>query len=104
MNNISNGHIVNLTTDDVGAVLQEIFDDLGEDLDLGDMTLTAETKLLDLGLESISLVYLVSELQQHYGLGDRLFRRLRETGALIRDLSVGEVQALVVTLTQEKAA
>ncbi len=46
-----------LTTDDVGAVLQEIFDDLGEDLDLGDVTLTAETRLLDLGLESISLVY-----------------------------------------------
>ncbi len=98
------GKMSSLTTDDVGAVLQEIFDDLGEDLDLGDVTLTAETRLLDLGLESISLVYLVSELQQHYGLGDRLFRRLRETGSMIRDLSVGEVQKLVVTLKQERAA
>jgi len=96
--------MTSLTPDDVGAVLQEIFDDLGEDLDLGDVTLTPDTKLLDLGLESISLVYLVSELQQHYGLGDRLFRRLRETGSMIRDLNVGEVQKLVVTLKEELAA
>jgi acyl carrier protein len=96
--------MASITTVDVGAVLQEIFDDLGEDLDISGLTLTADTKLTDLGMESISLVYLVSELQQHYGLGDRLFRRLRETGAMIRDLSVGDVQTLVVTLRQEMAA
>ena len=101
---ISNENMTNMTSDDVASVLQEIFDDLGEDLDVGDLTLTSETKLIDLGMESISLVYLLSEMQQHYGLGDRLFRLLRETGVLIRDLSVGEVQAMVVTLKQEMAA
>lgn len=93
-----------LTTEDVGAVLHEIFEDLGEDLDLGQVSLTPETRLLELGLESISLVYLVSELQQHYALGDRLFRRMRESGALIRDLSVGELQDMVVALKNDKAA
>lgn len=98
------GIMATLTTEDVGAVLHEIFEDLGEDLDLGDVTLSPEMRLLDLGLESISLVYLVSELQQHYGLGDRLFRRLRETGSLIRDLSVGELQDMVVALKNDMAA
>lgn len=94
----------NLTTEDVRAVLQEIFLDLGEDLDLSDVDLTAETRLLDLGLESISLVYLVSELQQHYELGDRLFRHLRESAVMIRDLSVGDVETIVVALKNEIAA
>lgn len=93
-----------VTTLDVAAVLNEIFEDLGEDLDLGVVSLTPETRLMDLGLESISLVYLVSELQQHYGLGDRLFRRMREAGALIRDLSVGELQDMVVALKNDLAA
>lgn len=96
--------MVTLTIKDVGEVLHEIFEDLGEDLDLGQVTLTPETRLLDLGLESISLVYLVSELQQHYGLGDRLFRRLRESGMLIRNLNVGELQGMVVALKNDKAA
>ena len=93
-----------LTTKDVGQVLHEIFEDLGEDLDLGEVALTPETRLLELGLESISLVYLVSELQQHYGLGDRLFRKMRESGALIRDLSIGELQDMVVALKNDRAA
>jgi len=96
--------MVPLTDKDVSAVLHEIFEDLGEDLDLGQVTLTPDMRLLDLGLESISLVYLVSELQQHYGLGDRLFRRMRESGALIRDLSVGELQDMVVALKNDMAA
>lgn len=92
-----------LTTEAVGTVLHEIFEDLGEDLNLGDVSLTPERRLLSLGLESISLVYLVSELQQHYGLGDRLFRRMREVGSLIHDLSVGELQDMVVALKNDMA-
>ena len=99
-----NMNMPTLTISDVSAVLHEIFEDLGEDLDLGTVDLTAETRLLDLGLESISLLYLVSELQQHYALGDRLFRRMREAGALIRDLSVGELQSMVVALKNDIAA
>ena len=102
MNNIINMAL--LTNIDVSAVLHEIFEDLGEDLDLGPVALSGEIRLLDLGLESISLVYLVSELQQHYGLGDRLFRHMREKGALIRDLKVSELQNMVVALKNDMAA
>lgn len=87
-----------LTANDVGIVLREIFEDLGEDLDMGEAALTPDTKLMDLGMESISLVYLVSELQQHYGLGDRLFRQMRDDGILIRNLSVGDIEKMVVSL------
>ena len=87
-----------LTAEDVGIVLREIFEDLGEDLDVADTSLTSETKLMDLGMESISLVYLVSELQQHYGLGDRLFRQMRDDGILIRNLSVGDIEKMIVSL------
>ncbi len=96
--------MVKLSAADVGIVLREIFEDLGEDLDLGDVSLNPEMRLLDSGLESISLVYLVSELQQHYGLGDRLFRRMRDGGTMIRDLTVGELQDMVVLLKNEMAA
>lgn len=93
-----------LTADDVGRVLQEIFADLGEDLDIGEVSLTAGTRLIELGMESISLVYLVSELQQHYALGDRLFRQMRENGMLIRNLSVGDIEDMVVKLSHDGAA
>jgi aryl carrier-like protein len=87
-----------LTAGDVGLVLREIFEDLGEDLDVAQTSLTSETKLIDLGMESISLVYLVSELQQHYALGDRLFRQMRDEGIMIRNLSVGDIEQMVVSL------
>lgn len=93
-----------VTKDDVGRVLQEIFEDLEDDLGLGDLTLAAETRLIDLGLESISLVYLISELQQHYGLGDRLFRLMRERELLLKDMRVGEIQDMVVALAATDAA
>ena len=53
-----------ITYDDAMSVLQEIFEDLADDLDLEDETLDPNAKILDLGMESISLVYLISELQQ----------------------------------------
>jgi acyl carrier protein len=96
--------MANVIQEDVGRVLQDIFADLEDDLGLGDLTLSAETKLIDLGLESISLVYLISELQQHYGLGDRLFRQMREHQLLLKDMRVGEIQDMVVALASTDAA
>lgn len=93
-----------VTQEDVGRVLREIFEDLEDDLGLDDVALTPETRLLDLGLESISLVYLVSELQQHYGLGDRLFARMRAQELLLKDMRVGEVQDMVVEIAAGNAA
>ena len=79
--------------EDVLGVVRSIFGDLMEDLDLGDVEIDRSTRLIDLGVESISLVYLVSEIQQHYGLGDAVFRRLRGQGQLLTEMSVGIVDA-----------
>ncbi len=57
------------------AFVTEILDELTEDLDLGEVG--PEDLLGDLGLESISLVYLIAEVQQEFGLGDRLLDSLR---------------------------
>jgi aryl carrier-like protein len=85
-------------------VLRDIFADLEDDLGLDDLTLSPETRLIDLGLESISLVYLISELQQHYGLGDRLFRQMRENELLLKDMRVSQIQDMVVALASSDAA
>lgn len=93
-----------VTREDVGRVLQEIFQDLEDDLGLDDAALSPETRLIDLGVESISLVYLVSELQQHYGLNDRLFRHMRDKDLLLKDVRVGDIQSMVVALATSDAA
>jgi len=82
--------------DDVMAVLREIVDDLQDDLELDEVDLTPGTRLVDLGMESISLVYLVSELQQHYRQGDGVFRRLRAEGRLLAGMTVGDIVQSVV--------
>lgn len=96
--------MANVMQEDVGRVLRDIFADLEDDLGLGDLTLSPETRLIDLGLESISLVYLISELQQHYGLGDRLFRQMRENELLLKDMRVSQIQDMVVALASTNAA
>ena len=57
------------------AFVTEILDELTEDLDLGEVE--PEDVLGDLGLESISLVYLIAEVQQEFDLEDRLLESLR---------------------------
>jgi hypothetical protein len=69
--------------------LKELLQDINDDSDSGEVTL--ETRLVDLGLESISLVYLMAELQQMHGLGDALFRLMRGKGMLMKDMSVGDI-------------
>jgi len=96
--------MANVKQEDVGQVLRDIFADLEDDLGLDDLTLSPETRLIDLGLESISLVYLISELQQHYGLGDRLFRQMRENELLLKDMRVSQIQDMVVALASSDAA
>ncbi|MBK1635014.1 phosphopantetheine-binding protein [Rhodovulum adriaticum] len=85
-----------ISRENVLAVLTEVFEDLGDDLELETTDLTPDSKLLDLGLESISLVYLVSELQQHFGLGDRVFKALREEGRLLKDMTVDDIVTSVL--------
>ena len=93
--------MANITYEDANSVLQEILEDIFEGLDEEGLEFPAESKLIDLGLESISLIYLISELQQHYGIGDLLFRRLREEELMMKDMSIGEIINSVVTLANE---
>jgi acyl carrier protein len=69
--------------------LKDLLQDVNEDWESGDVT--TATRLVDLGLESISLVYLIAELQQMYELGDRLFRKMRDEGTLLKDMTVGDI-------------
>lgn len=92
-----------LQIDAVMTVLQEIFADLAEDLDLDDLELDPSTRLVDLGMESISLVYLVSELQQHYGQGDAVFRRMREAQVTLNDMTLGDIARTVVEVGDRAA-
>lgn len=77
------------TSQKVLQSLKELVSDINEDWEVGD--LTTETRLVDLGLESISLVYLIAELQQLYGVGDRLFRKMRDEGTFLKDMTVGSI-------------
>lgn len=60
--------------------------------------INADTGLGNLGLESISLVYLIAEIQQHYNLQDLLFKRLRAAEVNITLLRVGDIVDLVSEL------
>ena len=69
--------------------LKTLLKDINEDWEAGEVT--TDTRLVDLGMESISLVYLIAELQQMYGLGDALFRKMRGEGTFLKDMTVGDV-------------
>ncbi|MGV6849683.1 MAG: acyl carrier protein [Marinibacterium sp.] len=88
-----------VTNEAAEAALKEIFEDLSEDLDAEPVDFTAETRLVDLGMESISLIYLVSELQQHFELEERLFQYLRDTERLLIDMNVGDILAGVTAVS-----
>jgi len=93
-----------VTYDDAYSVLKEIFEDLEDDLDTDGAELSADLKLIDLGMESISLVYLISELQQNYGLGDALFRKMRDEEKLLVNMTVDDILNSVVELGAKASA
>lgn len=86
--------------------LKEVLDDINDGSESAEVT--PDTRLVDLGLESISLVYLMAELQQMYGLGDALFRQMRSEGTFIKDMSVGDIlnslHALIGSATASRKA
>jgi acyl carrier protein len=82
--------------------LKELLIDINDGGDCGEVTL--DTQLVDLGLESISLVYLLAELQQMYGLGDALFRQMRSEGTFVKQMSVGDVVNSLQTLVSTSGA
>ena len=84
--------------DKVFGSLKELLSDINEDWETGEVT--PDVRLVDLGMESISLVYLIAELQQMYGLGDALFRKMRAEGSLLKDMTVGDVLHALVALIE----
>lgn len=95
---------MSISHDDVMSVLAEIFEDLGDELEIEATDLNPDRHLVDLGMESISLVYLISELQQHFGLGDRVFRALREEGRQLNEMTVGDIVNAVVRVSARDCA
>jgi hypothetical protein len=75
----------------IADFILEILHELTQDWT--DLDLTEDCRLGDLGLESIALVYLIAEVQQQYGLGDKLLRRLRDAQADVRAMSVCDFAA-----------
>lgn len=89
-----------LKYEDVLSTLREIFEDLADDLELDEVDLDPAKNILDLGMESISIVYLVSELQQHYGLGNKLFDDVRAADKLLKDMTLDDVINAVLKVAQ----
>jgi hypothetical protein len=81
--------------------ITEILAEITEDWDVGEISL--ETRLGDLGVESISLVYLIGEMQQYYNLQDLLFQRLRAAAIRITDLYVADIVDFVCELLTTRA-
>jgi hypothetical protein len=78
----------------------EILSEITQDWDVGEIV--PSSRLGDLVLESISLVYLFGELQQTYQLGDALFSRLRRDKVQLNDLLVADVVQLVAEALSTK--
>jgi acyl carrier protein len=78
--------------DGPGEVMDHVIGILREitaDWDVGEIS--AESRLAILNLESINLVYFIAELQQKYGLQQRLFTQIRSAGRPLADLRVADI-------------
>ena len=78
---------------DILAYLTKILTEITAEWDVSEIS--PETRLDSLGLESISLVYLIGEVQQHYNLQNVLFEKLRAAAIMITDLRVADVVDMV---------
>lgn len=81
------------------GILEEITSDWDVD------AISPDSLLADLNLESINLVYFIAELQQTYGLQQRLLTRIRAADQHLTRLRVADVVQLVQELrcAQEEA-
>jgi acyl carrier protein len=70
-----------------------ILEEITSDWDVG--TISADSRLQELNLESINLVYFIAELQQKYGLGQRLFTHIRLAGRPLAELRVADIAEFI---------
>ena len=79
--------------DDVMSQVVGLLEQITSDWDVG--RISADSRLADLNLESINLVYLIAELQQKYGLQQYLFTRIRTAGLPLAELRVGDIAEFI---------
>jgi acyl carrier protein len=84
------------------AFVVGVLADITLDLDLNG-GITSTTRLGDLGVESIALVYLIAEAQQRFGLEDLVFQALRQEERGIVDLQVGGLVELICGLLASRS-
>ena len=78
-----------------------ILEEITADWDVG--AITAESRLADMNLESINLVYFIADLQQEYGLQQRLLARIRAADRPLPELRVADVVQYVQELRGARA-
>lgn len=79
-------------------LVREIVADLTAELDVG--PIGTDRRLGSLGLESISLVYLVAEVQEELELGDALVAALRGLDVPVPDLTLGQFADLAAAQSE----
>jgi hypothetical protein len=80
------------------AYVVGILEDATATLDWDVGPIHPETRLGDPLPDSISTVFVVGEIQTHFGLHDRLFQRLRASNTTVMDLCVADLVDLVCDL------
>ena len=85
---------------DVLAYLVTLLTEISEDWDVH---ISSDTRLGDLWVDSINVVYLIAEVQGHYGLGDALIARLRTAQIDVREVTVVEFADLVLDTLDNRA-
>jgi acyl carrier protein len=79
-----------------GEVLEHVIrvlEEITDDWDVGQIS--ADSRLSALNLESINLVYFIAEIQQSYGLENRLVAQIRSFGRPLGDLRVADIADFV---------
>jgi|SRR5690349_14263394 len=79
--------------DEVLAHVLAILEEVTSGWDVG--TISSESRLGDLHLESINLVYFIAEIQQSYGLENRLVAQIRSFGRPLGELRVADIADFV---------
>jgi acyl carrier protein len=67
-------------------------------------TISPDSRLADLNLESINLVYFIAELQQKYGLQQRLITRIRSADRPLAELQVADIVHFVDEIRSGRGA
>ncbi len=90
------------TREAILSFVTEILAEVAADWDVG--PILPETQLGELGLESISLVYLIGEIQQRYHLQDRLFQSLRAAEINIAKMRIADIVDFVCDILSNPRA